>query len=125
MMSTGILTAGLTFGGGTPGGNTNVTNEYDGSTWTAGGNLPTPVGGLGGSGTQTATLAYSPATSLYDGTSWTSVPTSLNTPRSHLGSTTTSSTAALAFGGLSAPGAVASTEEYTDTGPATKTITAS
>jgi hypothetical protein len=131
-MSTGILTAGLTFGGATPGGLTNVTNEYNGSSWTAGGNLPTPVSGLGGSGTQTATLAYggsapsyTTATSLYDGTSWASVPTSLTTARTQLGSTTTSSTAALAFGGLTPSGPSNTTEIYTDAGPATVTITAS
>jgi hypothetical protein len=65
------------------------------------------------------------ATQFYDSTSWTSVPTSLTTARAHLGSTTTSSTAALAFGGLSGPSTIGSTEIYTDAGPATKTITVS
>jgi hypothetical protein len=34
------------------------TEEYDGSTWTAGGNLGTGRWGLGGAGTQTAGLAF-------------------------------------------------------------------
>jgi hypothetical protein len=36
--------------------NSNATEEYDGSTWTGGGNLGTARYGLSGCGTQTAAL---------------------------------------------------------------------
>jgi len=60
---------------------------------------------LGGAGTQTAGLAFggsspavSTATELYNGTSWTSNPTSLATARGGLGGAGTQ-TLGLAFGG--------------------------
>jgi hypothetical protein len=82
---------------------------------------------LGGVGTQTAALGFggeptTGATEEYDGTSWTSNPTGLNTARNDIGGAGTQ-TAALAFGGYS-PWTTA-TEEYTGPGPATKTITVS
>jgi hypothetical protein len=64
------------------------------------------------------------ATEEYDGTSWTSSPTSLNTARHSLGGAGTQ-TAALAFGGQT-PTITAATEEWTGAGAAvTKTITVS
>jgi hypothetical protein len=39
-------------------GTTNATEEYDGSAWTAGGNLNTARRSLAGAGTQTAALAF-------------------------------------------------------------------
>jgi hypothetical protein len=81
--ATELQTAGLAFwrcnGPGAPAGETNVTEEYDGSTWTAGGNLGTARGGLGTAGTQTAGLGFggfslhllSVATEEYDGSTWT------------------------------------------------------
>jgi hypothetical protein len=36
----------------------NATEEYDGSTWTASGNINTARRGLGGAGTQTAALGF-------------------------------------------------------------------
>jgi hypothetical protein len=66
----------LAFGGTPPA--TAATEEYDGSTWTAGGNLGTARYRLAGCGTQTAGLAFggyvppnSAATEEYDGSSWT------------------------------------------------------
>ena len=66
--------------------------------------------GLGGAGTQTATLAYGGTTGVpasiktetesYNGTSWTNSPTPLLTPRNNMGAAGTS-TAALSFGGNS------------------------
>jgi hypothetical protein len=55
----GIQTAGLGFGGedASP-GFTAATEEYDGSSWTAGGNLTTARNFLAGAGTQTAGLAF-------------------------------------------------------------------
>ena len=57
----GTQTAGLGFGGNTTGGNpngSNVTAEYNGSSWTSGGNLATArnTGSRSGLGTQTATM---------------------------------------------------------------------
>jgi hypothetical protein len=66
------------------------------------------------------------ATELYDGTSWTTNPTGLNTARSELAGAGTQ-TAALAFGGSpDGTSLVAATEEWTGAGAAvTKTITVS
>ena len=77
----GIQTATLVAGGGDP-SNTYLSSseEYDGTSWTAGGNLPQTLGDLGGGGTQTAAFASGgnnpgdtrqSQTSNYDGTSWT------------------------------------------------------
>jgi hypothetical protein len=62
-------------------GNTGATEEYDGSTWTAGGSLNTARGGLAGAGTTNSCLAFggnihllsTGATEEYDGTSWTTL----------------------------------------------------
>ena len=79
------LTAGLVFGGGgSPYSGLGVkTEEYDGTSFTAGGDLNTYRYTLGGAGSQTAGLGfggyvYPPsvstnATEEYDGSSWTSV----------------------------------------------------
>ena len=75
----GTQDAGLVFGGRySPGVNTNCTEEYNGSTWAAGGNLGTArYGTLGSAGTQTAGLVFggeTPSTTAnteeYNGTSW-------------------------------------------------------
>jgi hypothetical protein len=83
-----------------------ATEEYNGSTWTGGGNMGTARYGLGGAGTQTAALAFGGYdttflvdTEEYDGSTWTAGG-NLNTARSE----TTGAglqTAALAFGGSS------------------------
>src|SRR5210317_151022 len=87
--ASGTLTAGLVFGGyaTTVGGNTNTSEEYDGSSWTPTGNLNTAMRAMAGFGTQTASVSgggynESPAgastiTQLYDGSSWTTNPTGL------------------------------------------------
>jgi hypothetical protein len=67
-----------------------ATEEYNGTTWTAGGNLNTARQLMGGAGIQTAALAFGGAptpttlgaTEEYDGTSWTTSPASLATARS-------------------------------------------
>jgi hypothetical protein len=51
----GTQTAGLAFGGIYT-RSTNATEEYDGTSWTAGGNLNTARRSLAGAGTQTAGL---------------------------------------------------------------------
>ena len=84
---------------------TDETEEYDGSAWTAGGNMGTGRRELAGAGTQTAALGFggdpSPnATEEYDGTSWTAGG-NMGTGRGQLAGAGTQ-TAGLAFGsGLS------------------------
>jgi hypothetical protein len=53
----GIQTAALAFGGYSTAA-TAATEEYDGSTWTTGGNLGTARYQLAGAGTQTSALAF-------------------------------------------------------------------
>ena len=75
-------------------------------TFASGGNMNTARSQLGGSGTQTSSLAYGGRTipaylnssESYNGTSWTNTP-SLNTTRAYLYGVGASNTAALAFGG--------------------------
>ena len=121
----------MVVGGGNGGGFTTVivadTEEYDGSTWTAGGNLNTTRQGLAGAGTQTTGLAFgggssNSATEEYNGTSWTT-STSMATGRYQLGGCGTQSSG-LAFGVL-ATAITAATEEYTGAALAVKTITTS
>jgi hypothetical protein len=57
-MRAGTQTAGLGFGGYAPGGDRTETEEYDGTSWTAGGAMPVARGQAGGSGTQTAGLTF-------------------------------------------------------------------
>jgi hypothetical protein len=72
----GTQTAALAFGGRNP-TVTGATEEYDGTSWTAGGNLNTARIDLAGAGIQTAALAFggtpprTAATEEYDGTTWT------------------------------------------------------
>jgi hypothetical protein len=77
----GTQTATLVAGGGDPAGNIlDTSEEYDGTNWTSGGNIPTALSGMGGGGTQTAAFASggnNPSdtrqsqTSNYNGSSWT------------------------------------------------------
>ena len=57
MGGAGIQTAGLAFGGQVP-GNTGVTEEYDGTSWSEQNDLNTARGYLAGCGTQTAALSF-------------------------------------------------------------------
>jgi hypothetical protein len=52
-----VQTAGLAFGG-FDGGLFNATEHYDGSAWTAGGNMGTAKYGVAGAGTLSAGLAF-------------------------------------------------------------------
>jgi len=94
--------------------------------WASGGSLPVAKGAIGSAGTQTAALGFagydngSPgkptATLLYDGTSWTTSPASMSTPRYWPGSANAGTqTAALAFGGYVAPTGTTATESYNGT----------
>jgi len=73
----GTQTALTTFGGYTPPGANAVNNteEYDGSSWTGGGALPTTIRNCAGAGAQTSTLSVggvgNPGEALeYNGSSW-------------------------------------------------------
>ena len=81
----GTQTAGYAAGGATPGGRSNATEEYNGSSWTTVNTVPVSLSSRGGAGTQTAALAgggYNPSppilnvtvTEYYNGTAWTSQP---------------------------------------------------
>jgi hypothetical protein len=105
--SSGTQTAALSTGGynGTT-YNNNLSEEWNGSAWSAGGNLNTGRGGLmiGIIGLQTAGLAvggqapgFTAASESYNGTSWTNTP-SLSSPRG-FGGSWGSNTAAIVVGG--------------------------
>jgi hypothetical protein len=118
----GTQTAGLAFGGRNP-GDSNATEEYNGTSWGPGGNLGTARRALAGAGTQTAGLAfggftsppnvYQSATEEYDGSAWTAGGT-LTTTRGYLSGCGTQ-TAGLGFGGYDTPGNTNATEEYDGT----------
>tara|TARA_Y100001963_G_scaffold158246_1_gene257206 strand:+ start:899 stop:2713 length:1815 start_codon:yes stop_codon:yes gene_type:complete len=123
---TGTLTAGLGFGGYDPGTNaSNEANEYDGSSWTGGGDMNAGGQGMGSASnaTQTAALAFGryatpgppnarDLTEAYDGSSWTEVG-DLNTARSGVHSHGFGSqTAAVCAGGHDGTAASAVVEEY-------------
>ena len=113
----GTSTAALAIGGAPV---LTSSEEYDGSSWTAGGTLNTGFQAGSASGTQTAALAFAgfpaPAKSVvtqsYDGTSWSTKP-DMGTGRyfSNLGPIGTN-TAALCAGGNVSSGSNA-TEEFT------------
>ena len=124
--STGTQTAALVMGGGPPAPvGTNETYEYDGSSWTAGGDTTTTGMLWGACGTQTAALLFggrgpgSPGelatTQNYNGTAWTNNPASLGTARYQLGSCGTATTA-LGMGGFGGPtNRRVDTEEFSTT----------
>ena len=121
-------------GGFSPPGFTNLTEEYDGSSWTSGGALSTARGALGGNavGTQTAGICIGGRTDgtsggitnteEYDGSSWTSGGALGTGQRSHgAGGLQTS---AISFGG-STPSAGRSTitQQYDGSSWTTSTAT--
>ncbi len=115
----GSQTSAVGAGGYIPGGARTEVEEYNGSTWTTGTALPVAEYGGNGLGvSETAGFIQYPTTASptavtkqYDGTSWTDAGT-LNTVRNGAAMAGIS-TAALAYGGLSPPGANTDvTEEY-------------
>ena len=110
----GTQTAAIVAGGGPP--VSAVTEEYDGSSWTAVNSMRTARGGLGGAGTAEAGLvfgglpSYTTESESWDGTNWSTSP-SLATGRYHVGGAGTQ-TSTLAFGGRG-PGFLVATEEFT------------
>jgi hypothetical protein len=102
--SDGPQTATIAFGG-----INNLTLLYNGTSWTSNPNvLNTSRDSLGGSGTQTAAVAFGgapfrTATETWNGSTWTSNPTGLNTGRQGLAGAGTQ-TSTVAFGGnIAAP----------------------
>ena len=102
--------------GGNTGSVSAVTEEYDGASWSSGGNLATARYGLAGAGTQDAGLcmggyisAVSAVTEEYDGASWSSGG-NLATARGELTGAGTQ-TAGLCMGGRISTASVV-TEEY-------------
>ena len=124
--SGGTQTAYGIFGGENPPSTPNLadTEEYDGSSWTSGGSLPTATNSMGGAGTQTSGLAndgnigagypvgQSPRTYEYNGTSWTDVGSGRGTIATYgfSSETTGTQTAALGTGGYTA--GAAPSDEY-------------
>ena len=108
---------------------TTSTEEYDGSTWSAGASATTERSALKGGGIQTSFLVFGgyngssdqTATEAYDGTSWTNQP-SLATARRRMGqaSNTSNNSTGLCAGGQT-PSSSSITEEFTSS---TNTITA-
>ena len=113
----GTTTAGLICGGSSPSAPyTNKTEEYNGSGWSAGGNLGTGRSAYGGAGTQTAGLTAGGYTGSnvtvsesYNGTSWSEGP-DINTARRASGTCGTQ-TAGLLVGGYTTT-SVNTVEEY-------------
>jgi len=116
--------AGLAFGGQDPGGVVNLTEEYNGAGWSAGGALNTARRWHYGAGSQTAALcaggvAAAGATPVtanseeYNGSSWTEGE-NMGTGRYNGGSGGIQ-TAAFAVGGSPAPSYTNATEEYDGT----------
>jgi hypothetical protein len=101
MAGAGIQSAALSFGGGSPGANT---ESYNGTSWSEINDLNTGRAQLAGCGTQTAALAIAGGFPIqavvesWNGSVWTEVG-DVNTARRILAGTGTS-TSALAFGGL-------------------------
>jgi hypothetical protein len=117
----GSQNSGLCFGGAPPvAAGTTATEEYDGSTWTAGGNLSLARHAMASAGTQTAAFGAggykggSPdvtnTTEEYDGSAWTAGG-NLGTGRYRLAGAGTQTTG-LAFGGTNAGVFYANTDEY-------------
>ena len=114
--------AALGFGGRAASGDTarDLSEEYNGSTWSEGNNLNAATRGAVGAGTQTAGLraggfdggpAEQDNTEEYDGTSWSNandMPANMR-----LGGGCGTQTAGLAFGGVSSP--TTQTVEYNGT----------
>jgi len=126
----GTQTAALIFSGTTyPGPLVANTESWNGTSWTSVNSLNTARQQLGGAGTQILALAYggltpasTGATELYNGTSWTTSPSTMGTARDNFGSVGTQ-TAAIAFAGNPGPGGITTaTELWTGLKIQTRTV---
>ena len=135
LMGFGIQTSAIAAGGWT--GSTDLTSSasFNGSTWTSTPNLNSARGQGGSAGTSnnsgiifdgrlSGPGASVSSTEIWNGTSYTSNPTSLSTARYQLAGAGTQ-TAAIGFGGEPAGTATNKTETWTGTVLTTRTITAS
>jgi hypothetical protein len=138
MAGFGIQTAAISAGGyftpnpAPPGGTTDQVENYDGSSWTSLSNFPISQSPGGGAGTQTAGLVINAGgppgppnknTYKYDGTTFTA---SSALSANSIGASGGVASADNAIGNYSpAPTYLIGTEEFTNAGPTTKTITAS
>ncbi len=117
----GYPSAGLCFGGGTSGGATSASEEYNGAVWTAGGAMSITRVDHSGCGTLAAALCvngysggYLSSCEEYDGTSW-STGGSTSTARRHAASCGSQS-AGLCMGGYtSGTTYIKTSEEYDGT----------
>jgi len=124
----GTQTAALKAGGDDPGGSSNNSEEYNGSTWTTGNNLNTARRADGTSGIQTQALVvggYAPpgaksVVESYDGTSFTETVDLATAQYYNTTSGNTNGTGILSMGGTN-PSVVTTVEEYNKS---TNTITA-
>ena len=97
--------------------NTAATEEYNGATWTTVSSAATVKYGRSNIGIQTAAVVagggspVSSNTELYDGTTWTSNPTGLNTARVSMASAGVTAAGAI-FGGTTATANTGTTEEW-------------
>lgn len=108
--------------------------KWNGTSWTSTGSQNTGRTATGGAGTSTASGAIfggnagsaSGATELFNGSSWTSNPTSLNTARENSSGCRGTASASFVAGGDQKPGTSSATENYTGPGAGlTKVVTAS
>jgi len=114
--TTGILTAGLVFGGFQP-SLLAKTEEYNGTAWTESGDMSTARSHVAGSGTQDAALAYggftpssTTQTEAYNGSTWSTSPATLATATARNSSVGSGASTGLSFGGN--PPGTSATEEY-------------
>ena len=118
----GILTAGITFGGHTPAPAKISSSElYDGTNWTSAPSLNTARERLSGFGPQSSAYAFGGDTGStvantenYNGTSWSEIADMATARKENQSGQTGSSTAGVAMGGNTGPGAdIDTTEEFT------------
>ena len=116
----GTQTASIVYGGNIPpGGATAVNESYDGTSWTEVGDLPgvrdqmisfgTSTAAIAADGTSDSGTTYLNTTSSWDGSSWTTVPATVNNNTRQRGSAGTQ-TAGLGVAGTADPGNSANNE---------------
>jgi len=110
-------TAGIVFGGYVGPSYSNCTEEYNGTSYSAGGNIITARQQMKGAGTSTAAIGTggnTPSiisdTEEYDGTSWATGGAMINTRKNHAAGGTQN--AGLAYGGYGTSNFMTATEEY-------------
>ena len=132
LQGNGTQTAALAFGGLIP-PRTAATESWNGSSWTSVNSMNTARGYLSGAGTQTATLGFggyalpgntrTAATESWNGTSWTNTTSLPATNSAPAGAGT--QTSALSIAGNGAAGYLNTTNEWSGSQLAVKTITVS